>query len=145
MRFLKPQQSGDTIVEVLVVLAVLGLALSISFATAQRSLLGARQAQEHTEALEIAQAQLEDLQSLADNDIIYGQPSDFCVTDPTGPTVATADPTSGTDPCLQGSFYHIAISPPDSDTFTVSVTWDAVTGHGTDNVSLVYRLHKSDG
>src|SRR5690606_3729104 len=54
---------GDTIVEVMVVLAILGLALSISYATANRSLIQTRQAQENAEATEIARGQVEALRT----------------------------------------------------------------------------------
>ena len=43
---LDKNQRGDTIIEVLIVLAVLGLAIGITYATANRSILNARQAQE---------------------------------------------------------------------------------------------------
>ncbi len=55
------RQRGDTIVEVMIVLAVLGSAIGISYTTANRSLLNARQAQENAEAAKLAQAQLEAL------------------------------------------------------------------------------------
>lgn len=55
------KQRGDTIVEVMIVLAILGSAIGISYATANRSLLNARQAQENAEAARIAQTQVEAL------------------------------------------------------------------------------------
>src|SRR4051812_23657601 len=55
----KLNAAGDTIVEVMVVLAVLGLAISIAYATANRSLLNARQAQKTPRASVLAQSQLE--------------------------------------------------------------------------------------
>ncbi len=58
-------QRGDTIVEVMVVLAVLGLAMGISYATANRSLKNTRQAQENSEATALVKAQIEQLRSLA--------------------------------------------------------------------------------
>lgn len=65
---IKPLNSaGDTIIEVLVVLAVLGLAISISYATASRSLLAARGAQENSEATQLVQAQIEYLRNYAKN------------------------------------------------------------------------------
>jgi type II secretory pathway pseudopilin PulG len=66
VRIIKPlNKNGDTIVEVIIVLAILGMALSISYATASRSLLNARQAQETSEAAEYVQAQIEDIHALA--------------------------------------------------------------------------------
>jgi prepilin-type N-terminal cleavage/methylation domain-containing protein len=78
-------QAGDTIVEVLVVLAILGLALSISYATANRSLLNVRQAQEHAQALQLVQGQLEQFRSL----VVQKQISSTTVSD----TSTTVDPS----------------------------------------------------
>src|SRR5437868_4001892 len=64
-RPLTPDHRGDTIVEVLVVLAVLGLAIGISFATANRSLLATRAAQENSQATSYLQSQVEELRYLA--------------------------------------------------------------------------------
>jgi prepilin-type N-terminal cleavage/methylation domain-containing protein len=60
--FLK-RQRGDTIVEVMIVLAVLGLAFAISYATANRGVLQARNAEEHSEALGILDGQVEELRA----------------------------------------------------------------------------------
>ncbi len=57
-------QRGDTIIEVMIVLAVLGLAIGIAYSTANRSLLNARQAQENSQATAAAQAQVEQLVSI---------------------------------------------------------------------------------
>jgi prepilin-type N-terminal cleavage/methylation domain-containing protein len=54
-------QAGDTIVEVLVAMAVLGVVLTGAFVTANSSLNGEHTAQEHAQALTIAQSQIEDL------------------------------------------------------------------------------------
>lgn len=59
------RQRGDTIVEVMIVLAVLGSAISISYATANRSLRNARQAQDSSFATSLAQAQIEYLRANA--------------------------------------------------------------------------------
>lgn len=58
-------QAGDTIVEVMIVLAVLGSAISLSYATANRSLRNARQAQDNSYATQLAQAQIEHLRANA--------------------------------------------------------------------------------
>jgi prepilin-type N-terminal cleavage/methylation domain-containing protein len=64
-RFKSLNNRGDTIVEVMVVLAILGLALGISYATANRSLLNARQAEENAQATHYVQSQIEILYNLA--------------------------------------------------------------------------------
>lgn len=156
-------QAGDTIVEVIVVLAVLGLAVGISYATANRSLLATRQAAENSQATFLAQGQLETLKaySAITSDPAHDiyQATSFCI-DATGtvvanpaitadlPTALTSDHTKYAAECTVNTPYHIAIGyvPLDSsgnaiDTFTARVTWDDVLGAGQDTVTLVYRLH----
>jgi prepilin-type N-terminal cleavage/methylation domain-containing protein len=147
-------QAGDTIVEVMIVLAVLSLALSISYATANRSLLDTRQAQENSEASELAESQVEGLRTLSvvgDTPNIF-QAGPYCLSQ----TIPYTIPAS-CDVTLSGeSFaYHIAItvtgnlSPPtdtsNPPTFTIIVSWPDVEGQGTnDTVTLSYRLYQSD-
>jgi type II secretory pathway pseudopilin PulG len=57
----KPNSSGDTIVEVMIALAIAAFAIGISYATASRSLDQAISAREHNEALNIMENQLTDL------------------------------------------------------------------------------------
>lgn len=47
----KLNQRGDTIIEVLIVLAILSFAFSVSLATASKSLKQSRSAEEHSRAL----------------------------------------------------------------------------------------------
>lgn len=54
-------QGGDTIVEVLISIAILGTVLAGAYVTSNRSLLAERTAQEHTEALTLAESQVESL------------------------------------------------------------------------------------
>ncbi|HET8991430.1 MAG TPA: prepilin-type N-terminal cleavage/methylation domain-containing protein, partial [Candidatus Saccharimonadales bacterium] len=57
----KINQAGDTIIEVMIVLAILSMSFGISYATANKSLNGSLNAQEHSAALGILDTQLEDL------------------------------------------------------------------------------------
>jgi type II secretory pathway pseudopilin PulG len=50
---------GDTIIEVLIAIAVVSSVLSISFAIANRSTLAGRQAYERSEAIKVAESQIE--------------------------------------------------------------------------------------
>jgi len=151
---------GDTIVEVMVVLAVLGMAIGISYATANRSLENTRQAQENSQATEYVQSQVEALRYLAPSSST--NPSDnvrqlsaYCIHDPTSATPITlaASPTG----CSFGSLPYtvviyscddITTAPCDSpnitsgsDTFVVQATWPDVLGQGTDTVTMAYRVH----
>ncbi len=155
------RDAGDTIVEVLVVLAVLGLALGISYATASRSLRSTTGAQENSRATALLQAQIEALRYLAPTPApasgqdIFGQSGLFCI----DTQALTVDSTFGgslnTDLihnpgdiypaiCEQDAPFHIAISKADSGTgavFTLKATWDDIHGNGLDTVTLSYRLY----
>lgn len=148
---------GDTIIEVMIVLAVLGLAISISYTTANRSLLAARQAQENAKATQILHSQIEELRYLAPAETTAGGPKDifrpgpFCIKKVAADdyAVVTAPPAASPDPaCYEvDSLYDITItyqnSPPDfPDTFTLSVSWTDVTGQGQNSVQMNYRVHK---
>ncbi|HET7320072.1 MAG TPA: hypothetical protein VFI84_00625 [Candidatus Saccharimonadales bacterium] len=153
-------QGGDTIVEVLVALAILGSALGIGYAAASSGLRGTQQASEHSQALKIAQAQAEMLEINSANSSLYNTANAFCYnsttyTDWTGisshpPASASSDPLDSTDypgGCIQ-NFFHTSVaysgtSP--NDTFTITVRWAAITGHGNDQVQLNYRVHQSSG
>lgn len=158
MRPHRLRQRGDTIVEVMVVLAVLGLALSITYATATRSLMNARQAQETAEASSILQLQVEGLRNLsavprpapASKDIYIAAP--FCIQN-TGSAFQVVTPLpSPSTPCSGNSLYTISIiycavgggsCPIGSyDTFIATATWPDVIGQGTDQVTLTYRAHQ---
>ncbi len=142
---------GDTIVEVMIVLTILGLAIGIAYATANSSLLDIRQAEEHAQANELAQSQIEALRTLlapgSPNIFIAGP---FCLT-PSGSTFAiTPNPVSGWPTgCTSGAApYTIRVSdlsaitpslPP--DVFNIIIQWPDVHGQGNDTVTLNYQLH----
>jgi prepilin-type N-terminal cleavage/methylation domain-containing protein len=55
----RQSQRGDTIVEVMIALAILGLAFALAFSTASRALGDTQNAEEHTEALQLIDTQIE--------------------------------------------------------------------------------------
>jgi type II secretory pathway pseudopilin PulG len=144
--------AGDTIVEVMVVLAILGLAISIAYATANRSLLNARQAQENSRASELAQSQLERIYANASvND--HGSPqyvyqtTPFCIDDSGNVLLIPPSPCQFDNQqySIKTTYYAVdtGIGPARivKDTFVVVVTWDDVLGQGPDTVTLSYRTH----
>jgi type II secretory pathway pseudopilin PulG len=149
---------GDTIVEVIMAIAIVGLIVASSFSIANRSLLGVRDAQEHTEALKIAEGQLEKVKTLADTNFasISITPNIYCIADDLSikqmtsvtslpPRTSPNFPPYVTAGCVDSTnIYHYAIqyAGPPQDVFTVSVQWDRVGGGQTNEVSLVYKVHK---
>lgn len=148
-------QRGDTIVEVMIVLAVLGLAIGISYATANRSLQNTRQAQENSQASELLESQVEQLRASTDPTLYTNPPTTtFCMID------GTVTPIDGSHPCKfnqSGSAscgstepfcYTVTVSRCDvvsitcsaPGTFTATATWDDVSGNGTDTVTADYRM-----
>ncbi|HET7060453.1 MAG TPA: prepilin-type N-terminal cleavage/methylation domain-containing protein [Candidatus Saccharimonadales bacterium] len=159
LKKLRANQSGDTIVEVMIVLAVLGLAIGISYATANRSLLNARQAQENSQASAAAQSQVEQLVSigctsknptcatnnLLDNYLAAHSPtSSFCIvagqpkdsTDSACPAQAALPGASVAIKCIASC--TAPVSP--ARTFEVTVSWDDVLGQGRDTVTQDYTI-----
>jgi Tfp pilus assembly protein PilV len=161
------EQTGDTIIEVLVAMAVLMMVLVGAYVTANRSLNSERNAQEHTEALTIAQGQVEDLHA----DYQYLN-ANLCF-NPSNPTTSTdgyycyensagqfdtsrSETTIGLSPA-SAYWYEITVSyiydrtlatvtnsstgistPVTSPTYEVTVSWPSLSG-GTGNVQLYYR------
>jgi type II secretory pathway pseudopilin PulG len=147
------ESNGDTIIEVLVVLAVLGLAIGISFATANRSLLATRAAQENSQATAALQSEVEELRYLApanSGQPIFSQTQYFCI-DTTNNTIVLlhngtlTNLNSSTYPngCVKQSLYYVAIAPATSDgTFILTAHWNDVQGQGEDTATLDYRVHQ---
>lgn len=82
-------QGGDTIIEVMIALVLLGLAFGISYATANRALQMSQNSQEHTQALQIIASQAELARSGANNPSLHTSNSSqlFCIS-PSGDTTS---------------------------------------------------------
>ncbi|HEX3568649.1 MAG TPA: prepilin-type N-terminal cleavage/methylation domain-containing protein [Candidatus Saccharimonadales bacterium] len=142
-------EQGDTIVEVLIAIAVVSLVLGGAYVTTNRSLQATRGAQEQGNAIKLTESQLEQMKgvSVTDATSIFGgsTPASFCMNNNTvvdasqaACTVDTAgNPTSGVPA------YHLKISRgSDGHTFTVTNTWDDVGGKAVDNIQMEYRLYQ---
>ena len=136
-RLLKLKQRGDTIIEVMVVLAVLGFAISISYATANRSLLATRAAQESSEATALLKSQIELLRYLAPNGTAVANENIFQA----GPFCIQANVVSTTCKFGLDDRYNVAITRVADNTFTLKADWENVQGQGRDSATLVYRVH----
>ena len=128
---------GDTIVEILLVMAVVGSVLGGAYNSANNSLGSSRQAQERAEALKIAEGQMEEIKSL-------GASASSSVYDASPPScLGSAAATSCTDNSF-GVPYNVSITRTGNATdgyiFAVSVVWERFNGQGNDNVRIIYKL-----
>jgi type II secretory pathway pseudopilin PulG len=148
---------GDTIIEVLIALSVIGAVIGGAYATASRSLNVGRQAQERAEATRVAESQVESLKALAgsidSSGDIFDHEGDFCVN--AGEVVQTGS-SSGQDTevavletgtasaqyneeCVFAPRYFTSISREDN-TFTVLVRWERIGG-GIDEIKMLYKAY----
>lgn len=167
LKKLRLADSGDTIVEVLIALAILTLVLGGAYYTASQSYRNDLSAQEHTEALTVAQTQIENLRTYGDT----FNNSTSCLKVAGGSLSAVGSPSttncwmsggstnvyygnSGQSNCLAGdntSYCYnvqisnlgpVSISTTIVYTYRVSVNWHALGG-GKDYVTLFYRVDNS--
>jgi type II secretory pathway pseudopilin PulG len=160
-RIKKLGNSGDTIVEVVIVLAVIGLAISISYETANASTLNVRQAEENAQASNLAANQIESIRAMVIQGVNLTGSEDqpFCITQSGDSlnifTTSVATPSST---CIASPNYDefifncdspaIVLSYPNecngtsanSDTFVVEISWPDVAGDGNDTVTQSYRM-----
>jgi type II secretory pathway pseudopilin PulG len=147
--------AGDTIIEVLVCIAVVSTVLGGAFVTTRNSQVGVRNSQEHAEALKLIESQLEQLRGDTSGAIAAATP--FCMYNE-APNSAVIAPQSVN--CSQNSAgtsrqpdsrYYLSIkrctgigcgnSIAGSYLFTVTATWPSVTGNIKAQESMVYRLY----
>lgn len=129
-KLLRIGSRGDTIIEILLSIAVLSLVLSVSYGLANRSSQTTRQAQERGEAQKLAEEQLEFLRGYVSPD----QPWDDICFD------ASGNATSTVGECRRGPDGRYGLSIVASgNTYTVRTSWSNIKG-GTDDLSLAYKL-----
>jgi type II secretory pathway pseudopilin PulG len=158
MRRLK--ERGDTIVEVLIAIAVISLVLQGAYVTTHKSLIATRDAQEHAEALKLLEGQIESIRSY----VVRGDTSPFATAgtlfcmpqDGSPPVLASATslppndsdtyaPTAYKSPECKGigpgGFYNIAnVYSASSHLFNLTIRWDGLGGT-KDQVTLAYRIY----
>lgn len=129
---LRKSSNGDTIVEVLIAIAVVSLVLAGAFTSTRNSANKTRTAQEQGEALKLAEAQVEQIKIAADRkspDVF--SIGNFCLVS----GVITPSCTTGGIPYTTIT-QHDVINPND---FVVNVTWPGLSGN-TNNVEMSYRI-----
>lgn len=145
LKHLGRQTSGDTIIEVLIALSILSFALTTAYSTVNRSMQSARNSQEHSEALQYLNSQVELARAAATNLGLYG-PGSFCM-DATATRVLLSNAACTTG--LQ-NFYELSIAyapTPNSysvnqDIFTFTVKWPGIGQLGPQKEQLSYKIHR---
>jgi type II secretory pathway pseudopilin PulG len=139
-------QRGDTIVEVLISIAVVSLILGGAFVATSRSLNATRDSQERSDGLKLVESQLEQLKGIVADDpssVFSGAPASYCVssnaivnaTDNACKVNAAGVYAAGSTPQ-----YNLSISRVGNN-FTITNTWDSVTGRQA-KVEMKYRLYQ---
>ncbi len=149
-------QRGDTLVEVMIVITVLSVVVVAAFSVANHAVAASRDAKEHTEALKLAETQLELLKSyaqIAGNNVTSNGFSSFCIdmsTTPPSPGSLAVD--AATNPKCKNidstgtstGLYSVKIVATGSPypVYKVTVNWDQATTSSlkTGQVTLNYRL-----
>lgn len=152
----KLNQAGETIIEVMIALSILGLVLGISYASASRSLNGSQDAQERTVASQIAQSMLEVVKAYAleaefntplENIIFPPGASSFCVStnlaDVSAFTLPVTPPTDVA--CTQGIYRGLVEVQPVASAvsqayeYKATVTWERLGSDDTNTVEMRYK------
>lgn len=154
------QQAGDTIVEVLIAVAIVGAVLAGAFTVSQKSVLAVRNSQEQSEMLQILQGQVELVRALAlttatpNTGVFATSPRYYCINTTTRqrlnqPLLGNALPQQDNDTftnydngCKFGDEqrYHVAVTyNAGTKIFTFTGRWDRIGG-GKNQVRLVYRI-----
>lgn len=143
-------ERGDTIVEVLITIAIVSLVLGGAYVTTNRSLLATRSAQERSIALKLAESQIERLKSIiaANPSLIFGgtAPSTFCISNTNTVVNAIATPAN----CGFNSAGAVTTTEPvfkisivrNGSQFNLTETWFSVNGKTTDTLEMKYRVYQ---
>ncbi len=147
---LKPNQRGDTIIEVLIAIAIVTTVLAGAFVSANNSFNTTQGNKDRDEALRVAQTQLERLRSIGsttDKSCISAAPA--AVTN-SGfePDVAIDNLSTGANynaGCKVsfggGATYHVNIAASGSD-YAIHVRWQRAGGGTNQETIIRYRLYQ---
>jgi type II secretory pathway pseudopilin PulG len=154
-------QRGDTIVEVLISIAVVSMILGGAFVLTNRSLQATRGAQERGNAMKVIEAQLESVKSIAggenSNDVMgAGVPSPFCIAPSNLAVVTTTgnnckfnslgnNNNGSSEPVFNVAITRTAVNGGEGYTFTITNTWNSITaksGAAQERATMSYRIYK---
>jgi len=137
------RQRGDSIVEVLIAMAVVSSVLAGAFVSSNRSLLGTRKSEERVQGAKVAESQMERLRQVAADPLLATQvftgSPDFCLTDTNsiGSGCTTTPPGAGAE-------FRYGIKRVGTNTFVAYARWDRIGGGGEEEASVAYKVYKND-
>ncbi len=163
LKYLRPlKDRGDTIVEVLFAVVVIGIVLTGAYAVVTHSLLAEQDAQEHSYALGLVQSQVEELRAY----ILVNSPATLpfksqsgCIYSPYSHTIATLNMelntgTVASPNCIvsgsssSGPSYTLSIElkpgtkPNSNPVYQVSAEWPSlISGVITDKIMIPYEVN----
>ncbi|HYH75163.1 MAG TPA: prepilin-type N-terminal cleavage/methylation domain-containing protein [Candidatus Saccharimonadales bacterium] len=139
-------ERGDTLVEVLISIAIISLILGGAYVATTRSLTATRDAQERSDGLKLVESQVEQVKNIVatePDDIFGSAPASYCIS-------AGAIVTSTNNACkvnAAGAYaagkkpeYNLSITRSGS-VFTIINSWEGVLGNNT-SVQMKYRLYE---
>lgn len=158
-------QSGDTIVEVLLSIAIVSLILGAAYVSANQSIKNVRRSQERIEATKVAEGQAEMLKAaIVSDNAISGLTTSFCLRYAGGaspisrtnfPAAFSTVPANSTsdalvnypDYCKQdpngGVIYHLSITKdPTLDAYNIRARWAKYGGTGIEEVNIRYKVYQ---
>lgn len=165
---LKLSYHGDTIVEVLIALAILSLAFAISYSTANRALMLSQNTQEHSTALAMLDSQMEMIhyESQPQNrnnpvqSLIY-KSQYFCLTTSTNgvnvvvnftliPNIPKSLSSNGLPSIPQckfnsgDGFNYTIIDYRNNHIFTAYIWWQGLSNLGIQHEQLAYKIYQNE-
>lgn len=140
---IRNKQTGDTIVEVVIAIAVIAVVLTGAFIVTNHSLTSVRDSEEHSEALNLLQGQVEQLRNAVNQSTIT--PADiangFCFLS----NGSIQEPVTAA--CVQNTLYKLSIQQCNSSecppsglstvTYLLTASWNSLNS-GLDQVQLTY-------
>jgi type II secretory pathway pseudopilin PulG len=139
------KQRGETIVEVLIAMAVIASALGGVFAIASRSRNTMQMNTERYQAQLYANEQAAFLRSYAtvsDANRADVQGANFCIDQAAGVLAVHSNSPNQAAECEKNSLYKVNVSNVDTatkyNTFDITVTWDSLTSNEQEKVELYY-------
>jgi prepilin-type N-terminal cleavage/methylation domain-containing protein len=139
MRLIRNDQRGDTIIEVLIAIAIVSLVLTSAYVITSKNTLAIQNSQERSQAQHLVEAQIEALRAKGSLD----NSSDCFVGNVEHQPTESGSPCDSIKATGSGATYKLAVTyDASSGVYTVSATWGSLGGSSdTDsNVTMYYRL-----